>query len=84
MNRYVHIYSVMNNTSKTRKLRPSSEAISVPFINKARFLLAHCLVSLNTISGPYLYETVGSASIPGSLSIALCYKADESADESKK
>jgi hypothetical protein len=62
----------MNNTSKTRKLGPSSEVTSVPFVDEAKLLLARCLVSLSNIDIPYFCETIGSASIPGSLSHLLC------------
>jgi hypothetical protein len=62
----------MSNTSKTEKLGPSSEVLSFPFVDEAELLLAHCLVSLNAIDGPYFYETIGRASIPGSLSHVLC------------
>jgi hypothetical protein len=62
----------MSNTSKTRKLVASSDATSVPFVDKAKLLLARCLVSLNMINGAYFYVAIGSASIPGSLSHLLC------------
>ena len=62
----------MSNTSKTEKLGASSEVTSDPFVDEAQLLLARCLVSLNAIDGPYFYETIGSASIPGSLSHLAC------------
>jgi hypothetical protein len=62
----------MNNTSKNRKLGPSSEVTGVSFVYEARLLLAHCLVSLNDIDGAYYYEVIGTASILGSLSHLLC------------
>jgi hypothetical protein len=45
---------------------------SVPFVDEAKLLIACCLVNLNNIDVPYFYETIGSASIPGSLSHLLC------------
>jgi hypothetical protein len=62
----------MNNTSKNRKLGPRSEVTGVSFVNEAKLLLACCLISLNNIDIPYFYETIGSASILGSLSPLLC------------
>jgi hypothetical protein len=62
----------MSNTSKTRKLVASSDAASVPFVDEAKNLLAHCLVNLNMTDGAYFYEAIGSAIIPGSLSHLLC------------
>jgi hypothetical protein len=62
----------MNNTSKNRKLGPSSEVTDVSFVDEAKLLLARCLVSLNNSDKPYFYNTFGSASIPGSLSHMLC------------
>jgi hypothetical protein len=62
----------MNNTSKNRKLGPSSEVTGVSFVNEAKLLLTRCLVCLNNIDVPYFYETIGSESIPGSLSHMLC------------
>jgi hypothetical protein len=63
----------MNNTSKTRKLGPSSEVpSSVPIVDDAKLVLARGLASLNNIDVPYFYKTTGSASIPGSLSHLLC------------
>jgi hypothetical protein len=62
----------MNNTSKSRKLGPSSDVTGVSFVDEAKLLLAHCLVSPNNIDVPYFYETIGSTIIPGSLSHLLC------------
>jgi hypothetical protein len=62
----------MNNTSQNRKLGPSSEVTGVSFVDEAKLLLARCLVSLNNIDIPYSYDTIGSASIPVSLSHLLC------------
>ena len=67
----------MNNTSKNRKPGPSSEVTSVPFVDEAKLLLARCLVSLNAIDGPYFYEVIGTASIPGSLSHVLCVTEEQ-------
>jgi hypothetical protein len=42
-------------------------------VEKAQLLLlAHCLLHLNEIDGPYFYEAIGSVIIPGSLSYLLC------------
>jgi hypothetical protein len=62
----------MNNTSKNRKLGPSSEVTGVSFVDEAKLLLVRCLLSLHNIDVPYFYETIGSAKIPGSLSHILC------------
>jgi hypothetical protein len=74
---YALTYPVMNNTSKNRKPGPSSEVTGVSFADEAKLLLARCLVSLNNIDGPYYYEVIGTASIPGGLSHLLFVTDDQ-------
>jgi hypothetical protein len=67
-----HPYPVMSACSKNVKLGPSPEAASAQLPERARLLLARCLILLNDIDGAYYYEAIGTVSIPGSLSHQLC------------